>query len=408
MTAGAVGMLVDEKKLAFDDPVTKHLPWFSLQDPWVTRELTVRDLMTHRSGLLRSDNLWIAAPLERTEVLRRARSLPAASPFRTTYGYNNIMFIAAGEVVAAAAGMAWDDFIEQRIFQPLGMTRSTTRMSTVAQRDNVAAAHTRVDGKVQPAPLRNYDNIGGAGAAFSSAHDMAQWVRLHLNGGTYQGKRLLQAATVKELHEPQLTVRGDSVGERMFPTTHFRAYGLGWFLQDYHGYKVVHHSGSLNWTRTHVAMIPERNIGVVAMANLSSSNLQQALMYRVLDALLGLPPRDWSEEYLALVRRDQQRATTAPAAPRAADTRPSLALDRYTGTYHNDVFGELRISLNDGKLLLDYAPDYVADLEHWHYDTFRGTWRRAGFGRAFVTFRLNRRGEVAAVELEDFGEFAKK
>src|SRR5690606_13478511 len=126
MTTAALGMLVDEQKLAWDDPVTKHLPWFTLADPYVTRELTVRDLVTHRSGLQRSDNLWIAGPYSREEVLRRARRLPAASPFRTAYGYNNIMFIAAGEVAGAAAGMSWDDLVEQRIFRPLGMTRSTT------------------------------------------------------------------------------------------------------------------------------------------------------------------------------------------------------------------------------------------------------------------------------------------
>ena len=409
MTAAALGTLVDEEKVAWDDPVSKHLPWFALADPYVTHELTVRDLLTHRSGLQRSDNLWIAGPFTREEVLRRARRLPAASPFRTAYGYNNIMFIAAGEVAAAAAGMSWDDLVEQRLFGPLGMARSTTRMSVLRTRDNVATPHTTVDGRVVPIELRDYDNIGGAGAAFSSAHDMAQWVRLHLGRGTFGGREILKPATVDELHTPQFVLRGDSVGARMFPSTHFRAYGLGWFLRDYHGVKLVEHSGWLNWMRTQVGLIPERGIGVVAIANLGSSDLQLALMYRVLDALLGVEPTDWSAEYLALQRRGEERAAAAQARDstgrRIEGTRPSLAVAKYAGTYRSELYGDLALALEDGRLVLTYAPDYVADLEHWHYDTFRANWRRTGFGRAFVTFRLDRRAQVAALELDGFGEF---
>jgi CubicO group peptidase (beta-lactamase class C family) len=407
MTGAAIGLLVDEKKLAWDDAVAKHLPWFQLRDAYVTREVTVRDLLSHRAGVERSDNLWIAGPYERAEILRRARHLPTATSFRSAYGYNNIMFIAAGEVAGAVSGMSWDDFIEQRIFRPLGMSRSTTRMDVLATRDNVAAAHTRVDGRVQPSPLRDYDNIGGAGAVFSSAHDMAQWLRLHLAGGTFGGQRLMQPATLKEMYTPQTVIRTDTVAERMFPSTHFRAYGLGWFLEDYQGEKLVQHSGSLNWTRTQVGMIPARGIGVVAIANLSSSNLQLALMYRVLDALLGVPERDWSAEYLALARRAQERAAANPDSGRVKDTKPSLALDAYAGTYRNEVYGDVKVAIEDGRLVLRYAPDYVADLEHWNYDAFRGTWRRAGFGRAFVSFALDRRARPVSLTLDGFGEFRR-
>jgi CubicO group peptidase (beta-lactamase class C family) len=408
MTAAAIGMLVDEDRLDWDDRVSEHLPTYQLSDPFITHELTIRDLLTHRSGISRSDNLWIAGPFDRAEVLRRARFLPPASGFRSEYGYHNVMYIAAGELVGAVSGMTWDDFIARRIFEPLGMTRSTTRAAVVETRDNVASSHTNVDGEVKAVPRRNYDNIGGAGAVFSSVSDLAQWVRVHLNGGVHDGTRLLSHTTMRELHMPQVIIRMDTTAERMFPNTNLRAYALGWNVQDYHGMKLVHHSGSLNWTRTQIGMVPAEGIGVVVIANYGSSNLQLALMYRVIDALLGLPERDWSEEYLAIARRARERSAAAPAAERIEGTQPSLGIEAYAGRYTSDLYGEVQLTVEEGRLVLSYAPDYIADLEHWHHDTFRANWRREGFGRAFVTFGLDRRARVVRMELDGFGEFRRQ
>ncbi|HSJ26133.1 MAG TPA: serine hydrolase [Longimicrobiales bacterium] len=410
MTTAALGTLVDEDRLDWDDAVADHLPWFRLADPYVSDALTVRDLLTHRAGLSRSDNLWIAAPYQREEVLRRARHLPIAD-FRGGYGYNNIMYIAAGELAGAVAGMSWDDLLEQRLFRPLGMTRSTTRAAVVDGQDNVAVSHTKPGGVITAMARRNYDNIGGAGAAWSTAHDMARWLRLHLGDGTVDGRRLLEPSTLAELHTPQVVIRMDTVARRMFPATHFRAYGLGWNLQDYHGRKMVHHSGSINYTRTQIGMIPEEGIGVVVMANLSTSNAQVAIMYRVLDALLGLSERDWTAEYLELTERSEAATARQAAqveATRVAGTQPSLAVEAYAGTYRHPVFGDVVIGVEQGRLVLRYAPEYVADLEHWHHDTFRGTWRSTGFGTAFVSFALDSRARPATLELEGFGVFRRQ
>lgn len=410
MTTAALGMLVDEEKLEWDDPVSEHLPAYQLSDPFITHELTIRDLLTHRSGISRSDNLWIAGPFDRAEVLRRARYLPSTSGFRAEYGYHNVMFLAAGEVVGVVSGMSWDDFIAQRLFRPLGMTRSTTRAAEVERSDNVSGSHTRVNGDVQAVARRNYDNLGGAGSVFASVRDMAQWIRLHLNDGVYEGTRLLESRTLKELHSPQMVIRTDTTYERMFPNTTMRAYGLGWIVQDYHGRKLVHHSGSLNNTRTQVGMVPSERIGVVAIANLGSSNLQLAIMHRVLDALMGLPERDYSAEYLELAKRGEERsARTAREVEeaRVPDTRPSLELAGYAGTYESELYGDVTIALEDGRLVLRYAPDYIADLEHWHHDTFRAAWRTRGFGRSFVTFGLDRRARAVRLELDGFGEFGR-
>ena len=410
-TVAALGTLVDEGKLKWDDKVSAYLPGFQLQDAYVTQQLTVRDLLIHRIGLSRSDNLWIVAPFTRAEVLKHAKFLAPPPAFRMSYGYNNLAFIVAGEVAGAASGSNWDDLIAQRLFRPLGMSRSTTH-SAVANADaNIASSHIRVDGLPVAVPRRNYDNIGGAGAIFSSGHDMAQWIRMHLAGGTYNGTRLLQPATLREMYTPQTTMRADSADERMFPTTNFRAYGFGWFLQDYNGRKMVHHSGSINWTRTHVAMIPSEHIGVVVIANLNTSNLQQALVYRVLDALMGLPARDWSAEYLEIAKRNDDRAQAqgrAVDSSRAKNTTPSLALDQYAGTYTSDVYGDVKVTSENGHLVLRYSDDYTADLEHWHHDTFAARWRRTGFGRSFANFALDSRGRVATMELDELGVLRRR
>lgn len=412
-TVAALGMLVDDGKLSWDDKVIHHLPEFELADPYVTAHVTIRDLLTHRIGVAREDNMWVIAKFKRDEIVQRARYLDQVDEFRASYGYNNIMFTTAGEVVGHASGIGWDDFVAQRVFQPLGMTRSTTRAAVVETRGNVAASHTRVDGKVQSVPRRNYDNIGGAGAIFSSAHDMGQWLRLQVGNGVYAGKRLLSDSVIAEMRQPQnpLRVSADTAQKRLFPDVKFRAYGFAWNVQDWHNRVLVHHSGSINYTRTHIGFIPSEGIGFAAMANLTSSGLQEALMYRVLDALLGVPAVDWSAEMLARDRRGSARSGGSAQeldSARIQGTTPSVALDAYAGTYVNELYGEVQVTVEGGKLVLSYSPEYVGDLEHWHHDTFRAVWRPVGAGRSFVRFALDERARITALELAGFGTFTKK
>jgi CubicO group peptidase (beta-lactamase class C family) len=418
-TTAALALLVDEGKVGWDDPVSRHLPGFELSDPLVSRELTVRDLLTHRAGAARFDNLWIASPFDRDEILRRARHLPQVDGFRERYGYNNLLYIAAGELAGRVAGTGWDDLLESRIFTPLGMGRSTTRAATVEALGNSAHSHTRVDGVVTAIPRRDYDAIGGAGAAWSSAHDMARWMRLHLNRGSFEGDRILSEARLDELQAPQTVISIDTAAVRLHPTNHFLAYALGWRVQDLNGRKVVHHSGSINYTRTQVTLVPEDGIGVVAMANLSSSNLQLALTHWVLDALQGREPADWSELYLELQERSEASSARSAAeleAARLAGVGPSLPLDRYAGVYQDALFGEIRLRQEEAgegggdegmRLVMDYSPEYVADLEPWHQDIFRATWRRPGAGRTFVRFTLDTRGRVTEVVVDGFATFGR-
>jgi CubicO group peptidase (beta-lactamase class C family) len=402
MTVAALGMLVDEGTVQWDDPVINHMPGFQLADPYVTRHVTIRDLLTHRTGVARHDNVWIAAPFDRTEIIRRARYLPQVNGFRAGYDYNNIMYMVAGEVVAAATGTPWDDFLQARILDPLGMDRTTSRTATLEPRGNVATAHIRQQGRIIPMPRRDYDALGPAGSVWSSAHDMARWIRFHLAGGAHQGRQLLQPATLQEMHTPQIVIRMDTTSQRRFPTQNYFAYGLGWRLHDYHGHNVVQHTGTVNYTRTQIGLIPDKGIGVVALANLGTSALQTAIMYRVFDALLGIPETDWSGEYLASARR----STGGDREPsRTQGTRPSLPLDAFTGTFSDNLFGDIRVDLENGALVLYFSPDYVADLEHWHYNTFRAVWRTTGFGHAFLTFAQDARGAPRTLELEGFTTF---
>lgn len=409
-TTAALAQLVDAGELGWDDPVTRHLPWFRLADPYVTRELTVRDLITHRVGAARLDNLWIASPFGRREILERLRHLPQVEGFRSRYGYNNHLFIVAGELVGEIHGSSWDDVLDTRIFGPLGMDRSTTRTAVVEQWGNVAESHTRVGGGVRAIPRRNYDAIGGAGAVWSNADDLARWMRMHLNRGTLEGARLLDEERFDELYAPVTVIPVDSVARRLHPTSHFYAYALGWRVQDLHGRKLVHHSGSINYTRTQITLVPEEGIGIAIMANLSSSNLQLALSHWILDALEGREPADWSALYLELQARSDERSARAAAEReegRLDDVGPSLPPDGYAGRYEDPLFGEVRVSLEAGGLVLRYSPEYVADLEHWHQDHFRAHWRRPGAGRTFVRFEVDERGRVTAAEVDGFAEFVR-
>ncbi|HSK73953.1 MAG TPA: serine hydrolase [Pyrinomonadaceae bacterium] len=409
-TAATVAMLIDEGKLKWDDSATKYLPGFQLYDPYATRELTVRDLLSHRVGLERGDLLWYASPYDRAEVLRRIQYLKPSSSMRSRFGYQNIMYLAAGQIVYAITNKEWDDFTRERIFAPLNMTASGTSVKALANSNNVAAPHSKFDNNVVPIPWRNVDNIAPAGSINSNVVDMAQWVRLHLGNGKYEGKQLISAANIKEMQMPQTIIRLEGSMARLYPEAHFLNYGLGWFLSDYRGRKLVEHGGSIDGMRALVAMLPEENLGVVILTNLSGTILSVPLSYRIFDAYLGAPQRDWSAEMLKSMKALQEQAEAAQKkaeAERVKDTKPSLDLEKYAGEYTDEMYGDARINFENGKLTLHRGPNYTGDLEHWHYDVFRVTWRDRQMGKGFVSFRLNKEGKVAEMNIENLADFKR-
>ena len=409
-TAAALAMLVDEGKIKWDDPVTKYLPTFELYDPFVTRELTIRDLLSHRSGLATfgGDLLWYESNYNREEILHRIRFLKPTSSFRSRFGYQNILFMAAGEIVGKVSGTSWDAFMKERIFTPLGMNRSLTLHADLLKADNVATPHNSMDGKTRVIRYGNVDNISAAGAIKSSSADMAQWLRLQLSRGTYEGKKLFSANRSREMWTPHTVFTGISEqAEKFNPTRHFNLYGLGWLLSDYHGRLVVSHGGGLDGMTSQLAMLPEEKLGLVILTN-SETQLSTILGNRIFDIFLGVAQRDWNAEYLARSKSSTETARVAAKKledARVTNTKPSLPLSSYTGTYTGPMFGDAKVIEENGKLVLRLMPSslFLGDMEHWHYDTFRVKWRDSivyPFPRGFVTFSLNAQGKTDEMKID--------
>ncbi len=409
--AASVALLVDEGQMGWDDPVTDYLPDFQMYDPWVTREITVRDSLCHRSGLPHhgGDVLFYAFGYDRDELLRRIRYLKPASSFRSEFAYQNLMVLVAGQAAAAASGQSWDELVMERIFAPLEMTESSTSITALPDFENVATPHAEVGGQVQAIPWHNVDNEAPAGSINSSALDMAQWLKLQLGGGLYEGQQLLNSASVQEMHTPQTIIPLEPPWNLLAPGASFLSYGLGWFLHDYAGRRVVWHDGMVSGMSAMVAMIPQENLGLVILTNMHQSVLPHALTYRVFDAFLGLPERDQSAEFLGWFNAYMEQAEAAlkqMMEARVEGTKPSLLLEEYAGTYVDDLYGEIKVTVEDGKLVEELGVAALkADLEHWHYDTFLIAWR--GFSvipKIPATFTLDAMGQVdeMKVQLEEF------
>jgi CubicO group peptidase (beta-lactamase class C family) len=401
-TTAALALLVEEGKIRWDDPVWTYLPDFQMFDPYVTRELTIRDLVTHRSGLERADLLWYGSTYEREEIVRRLRFLKPRWSFRSRFGYQNILYLVAGQVIGAVTGKTWEAFIRERIFQPLGMTASTTSVKALRAAADVATPHAKIEGVVRPIPWRDIDNIAPAGSINSNVLEMAEWIRLHLNEGTHRGHRFWSAATEREMQTPQTIIRPEPPYSTLFPEARFLTYGLGWFLHDYRGRKIVEHGGNIDGMSALVVLVPEERFGFVLLTNLNGTLLVHALKYRILDAFFGAPARDWSAEFLQrakALQEQQQAAVKRIEDARVLGTKPALPQAHYVGTYAHDVYGEAIVSEEEGKLVLRFGPARVGDLEHWHYETFRVRWRDPLLPPAFASFVPTVEGKVGELRL---------
>jgi len=399
-TAATVGMLVDGGKLKWDDKASEHLPGFVLYDAYASQQLTIRDTLSHRSGLQRGDFLWYGTDRSRAEILRQVRFIEPSWSFRSNFGYQNLMFLAAGEIVAKESGKSWDQFVKERIFTPLGMNDTGTSIKEFRPGGNVATPHSKVEGEVKQVPWRLIDNIAPAGSINSNVTDMAQWLRLQLGEGMFEGKRLLSSGSIKQMHSSQTIINLAGQYETLYPEAHFLSYGLGWFLSDYKGRKLVEHGGAIDGMRAEVALMPEEKLGVVILTNLNGTVLPHFLMYRVLDLYLGKVDKDYAADGLKTIRDAEARVAAAQKRleeTRVKGTSPSLKLEDYAGTYKNDLYGDVTVKLEDGKLHVRFGPAFEGELEHWHYDTFRANFSGPLGGNAPVTFSLNAQGKVDEV-----------
>jgi CubicO group peptidase (beta-lactamase class C family) len=407
-TTASLAILVDEGKLKWDDRVSQYLPEFQMYDPYVTRELTVRDLVSHRSGLdtFSGDLLWYETTYSMDEILRRVRFLKPVSSFRSRYGYQNLMFTAAGRIVEKISGKTWSQFVTERILTPLGMTRTTTSVKEL--KDNYAMPHNESGGSLRVLHLGNVDGAAPAAGLNSSVREIGNWLRLQLGHGKFEGKQIYSERQAGAMWSAVTPLGVNPFPPKDAPTRLFSAYGLGWFLNDYRGRKMVSHTGGLDGMLSQTAMLPEENLGVVVLTN-SEAGAYSPIVNKVLDVFLDVAPkRDWSGERLERIKQNKTREAEEDkklVEARAKNTRPSLALADYAGTYSGELYGDATVTEENGKLVLRLipAPNFVADLEHWHYDTFLIKWRPTvayNFPRGFVSFTIDKTGKADELKID--------
>lgn len=413
-TATALGMLVDDGKIKWDDPVLSRLPGFRLADSYLTGTVTIRDLLSHRTGVAANNAVFWQTQFSRDELIDHLQYLDVQSGLRTHFEYNNLMYLTAGQIVPRVSGESWEQFVRERIFVPLGMNSSAAVVADIRDRENVATPHLKIENKIQPIPLIDLTNVAPAGSIHSNLLDMVRWVRLQLSDGTVEGKKLLNSSTLEEMHTPQIFIPQEPPFSFFFMDSHFSAYGLGWMLSDYHGHKIVQHGGDTDGMASMVAMIPDQKLGIVVLTNLEGPWLRSAVMYRVFDAYLGLPATDWNTKYLTTAKRDDDREEAALAKlqgdPQIPGTRPSLPLSEYAGEYADPLYGSASVRYREGKLWLNLLGN-SSELDHWNYDTFKVKLQEFNALQQqaikFVTFELDPGGKPNRIEVPNIGLFKR-
>lgn len=398
-TAASVAILVEEGKLSWDDKVIDHYQRFQLYDPYITRELMVKDLLCHRAGYQTFDGdlLWYGTDYSREEVIKRFRYRENPYSLREKFGYSNVMYIAAGEVIKNVSGKTWDEFVKEKIFVPLGMNSTTTTNSGFNDKMNLAYPH--LEG--EPMDFINYDNSGPAASINTSALDLLQWVQLMLNKGAWADTTIFSEKEYYTLVSPQTLLNAGKANT--IDGTHFSAYALGWSMKDKDGMKIIDHGGGLPGFHSKVVFVPEDSLGYIILANeisLLVPALERDLLSFYLDDSLG-----WATRYLPYKEMQKTRNLKKMAEleeERAKDTKPSLALESYVGLYEDKMYGQAEISISDGKLFFEMLPTkelLSSTMEHWQYDTFKVRVTDPFLPEGFVTFHLNEEGVVESFKV---------
>lgn len=397
-TACAIGLLVDEGKLDWNDPVRKHLPEFSTPDAAVTEAFMIKDLLCHRSGWITFDGdlLWYGTNYSPKEILARHANEPFTHAFRDEFGYSNLMFIAAAQVVERVSGMSWDRFITTRIFQPLGMDRSRVETADLASLTDVALPHVR-KGQDPSAPQKSmpYQALQGADGAcgvMSTVTDLAKWDAMWANEGQVNGKPFLSNDSYSFITDVHLAMGGEGAG-------------LGWFIEQNHGAEVITHSGGMPGFILNHAVVPEKDLAVIALGNGETYSVF-AITNEILDLYLGDGKADPVAEMLPrLAKRAEREATRRKARTDAhiLKTKPSLPLSSFAGTYSDKIYGDAIISEKDGKLALSFKPApelFTGDLAHWHYDTFQWNHADPFLEPGYITFHFDGNHQVTSFKVE--------
>ncbi|TWI12053.1 serine hydrolase [Aerolutibacter ruishenii] len=416
-TAASLSILADEGKLSLDDRVIDHLPWFRMADPYVTHEMRVRDLLAHRSGLgLGAGDLlyWPGTDYTTEEVARRLKDVPLTGSFRGQYAYDNILYGVAQLVVEKASGQSYADFLQARVFTPLGMDETRYNSDHLKPGDNVATGHAKADFKdLEPVAPMTWHNVSGAGGLYASVHDLTKWMRVQLDGGVISGegddaKRLFSAKRQKAMWSviTPMNIPEPSVPELAAAKPNFLGYGEGWQLSDYRGRKLVWHTGGWPGMVSRLTLVPEHKLGVVVLTSAEVGAAFNAVTMRALDAFVDAPRTDWVAAYAAAVAKAEAKADESwqrHVEARDARSKPSLPLARYAGTYRDAWYGDVVIAQEGGKLVMRFGrtKSLVGTLSHWQHDTFIVRWDERWLNAdAFVTFTLDADGNIAEARIK--------
>lgn len=364
MTATLLGMLVDAGRLAWDTPVRRYMPKFRLRDVLMSDQVTVRDLLTMRTGLPAHDFVWFEHPITRSDLLERLEHLALSAGLRERFQYNNLLYAVAGHVAEIITGRSWEEMTREWIFEPLGMVN--TGFERPASGNVTLSYHENVRRELLPTRVFLAEPIGPAGGCtYSTVNDMTRWLVLNLNGGAAGARRLVSPETLSEIFSSSMLTRGESAA----PSSH-SAYGLGWFVDSYRGQRRISHTGYLDDVHGCVTLYPEASIGVVSFINFASSRLGMFMNDRAFDLVMGLPPLQSVAEPLA--EYEQKIAATQErnaSVCRVLDTHASHDLEEYVGCYEHPAYGRINIGVFDSTLHFERGA-LALPLEHWHYDAW--------------------------------------
>lgn len=405
MTAVCMSMLVDEGKVKWTDKVSDILTEFKLSDPFVTEQITIKDLFTHNTGLGNADLLWVFG-YSRAEILKRMPSIPLSYSLRSSFIYQNLMYITAGEVIRKVSGKTWEDFMTERLFKPLGMTNTYASYSTIPASAAKATPHYKDkddNGAIKPIPYLYSDNIGATGGVWSCADDMSKWLKFLQDSTKVNGNRLLKAETFANLFKPHSLISGEFYPTTRLTKPNWTTYGLGWFQHDYRGKMIQFHTGSLAGLVAIAGMIPDEKIAIYVFGNLDHSEIRHALVYKAFDLwVFNDNKNDWSNDFFKLYQDIETKANQSEASElskRVPNTKSSLPLASYVGTFTNETYGKAAIELKDNALLLKFPNQIYYALQHWHYDTFLGNCLHWWMGKAMIPFALDTEGKVSGFSL---------
>ena len=421
-TATALAILADEGKLSWDDPVIKHMPSFRIGDPYVTNELMVRDLLSHRAGLgLGQGDLLYFPPTDYTpaQVVERGKYFKPVTSLRSKYAYNNFMFEVAAQLVAQVSGMRYDEFVTKRIFVPLGMTSSLVTAAAYKPGGDWATPHSRgwrLEGKLEPIPVTIDNAWEGAAGIKASVADLAKWMNMQLNSGKLpDGRPLISEAAQRQMWSVQIPIAiniSPFTPQGLIPARpQFAGYGLGWSLRDYRGHKVVGHGGALTGMVSTVQLVPDQKLGIVVLTNQEETGAYMSIVYHILDHALQAPDNDWIAAYKQqrddVIRRANEKEQK-DAAARAKDSRTPASPTKLAGRYHDAWYGDVTLTQEGGKLVLRFThtPMMVADLEFWQYDTYKAVFRDNTVPDAYVTFWFNEDGNVDQMKMVPTNDLA--